>query len=155
MKQVTLCFLRREDQILLALKKRGFGAGNLNGVGGKLMSGEAPEQAAVREAEEEIGVKIKISNLEKVAELKFFFPHKPEWNLFCHVYITKKWTRVPVETEEMKPAWFPISQLPFESMWADDPHWLPRVIRGEKIKGKFHFLSDNSVQKFSVRQAFF
>lgn len=34
MKKVTIVFLVRDDKILLAMKKRGFGEGKWNGVGG-------------------------------------------------------------------------------------------------------------------------
>ena len=33
--ETTLCILRKDNQILLALKKRGFGTGKYNGVGGQ------------------------------------------------------------------------------------------------------------------------
>lgn len=40
MRQATLCFLIREvngeNELLLAMKKKGFGQGKWNGVGGKL-----------------------------------------------------------------------------------------------------------------------
>ena len=38
------------------MKKRGFGVGKINGVGGKVGKGETIETAAVREAHEEVGV---------------------------------------------------------------------------------------------------
>ena len=50
----TVVFLIRENQVLLAMKKRGFGEGKWNGVGGKLDPGETVEQALVRECQEEI-----------------------------------------------------------------------------------------------------
>jgi 8-oxo-dGTP pyrophosphatase MutT (NUDIX family) len=56
MKHVTIMFLRREGELLLAMKKRGFGQGKWNGAGGKAEPGETPLQAAIRETEEEIGV---------------------------------------------------------------------------------------------------
>lgn len=34
--ETTLCLLKRNDEILLAMKKRGFGTGKYNGVGGKI-----------------------------------------------------------------------------------------------------------------------
>lgn len=34
--ETTLCLLKKENSILLAMKKRGFGAGKYNGVGGKI-----------------------------------------------------------------------------------------------------------------------
>ena len=47
MKLVTLLFLRRDGQILLAMKKRGFGEGKWNGVGGKVEPGETARHGGV------------------------------------------------------------------------------------------------------------
>ncbi|MCP5842996.1 NUDIX domain-containing protein, partial [Klebsiella pneumoniae] len=65
----TLLFLRRDDELLLAMKKRGFGAGKWNGVGGKIEAGETIEDALVRECQEEINVTP--LNWQAVAELDF------------------------------------------------------------------------------------
>jgi hypothetical protein len=47
-KHYTLLFARRPGQVLLGMKKRGFGAGKWNGFGGKIEAEETCEQAAVR-----------------------------------------------------------------------------------------------------------
>lgn len=47
-KLYTLAFLRRESEILLGYKKRGFGKGKWNGFGGKVDPGETIEHAAIR-----------------------------------------------------------------------------------------------------------
>ncbi len=54
--ETTLLLLRKGNQILLAMKKRGFGAGKFNGVGGKLEENETLEDAMLRETKEEIDV---------------------------------------------------------------------------------------------------
>jgi mutator protein MutT len=115
MKNTTLLFLVKKEgevvtDICLAMKKRGFGAGRYNGVGGKVESGESIEEAVKREAEEEIGVTV--GEMEKCAELAFTFPHKEDWNQLVHVYMTDSWTGDIVETEEMKPEWFAVSAIP-------------------------------------------
>lgn len=136
----------KDDKVLLAMKKRGFGEGKFNGVGGKVEKGESVVEACVREAEEEIGVKIKAhevkSTLTLRALLRFYFDRKPEWNQVCHVFVAYKWDGEPIETEEMKPQWFPIAKLPFEKMWIDDPLWLPKVLVGESLEAEFHFSAD-------------
>ncbi len=139
MKTCTLCFLLKDDQVLLAMKKRGFGEGKWNGVGGKVKEEESIEEATVREAEEEIGVKIRPEHLDKVAEIFFKFKEKSDWDLICHVYFTREWQGEPVESEEMAPQWYKQDQLPFESMWVDDPHWLPLVLSGKKLNCEFCF----------------
>ncbi len=139
MKQTTLCFLQKDDQLLLAMKKRGFGVGKWNGVGGKVGKDEAVERATIRETEEEIGVVIVSKDLKKVADLYFKFVDKEEWNQHCSVYMTSVWKGEPTESEEMKPQWYQEKVLPYGQMWVDDKYWLPRVLAGEKIEAYFIF----------------
>ncbi|MFH1053322.1 MAG: 8-oxo-dGTP diphosphatase [Candidatus Woesearchaeota archaeon] len=153
MRNVTLVYLVKGEHILLGMKKRGFGKGKWNGLGGKLNSEETLAKAAVREVKEEIGVDLSEENLRKVGELDFFFTNAPkgeEWDQKVHVYLIDKWIGEPIETEEIKPEWFDMKDLPFSSMWADDPHWMPLVLSGEKVKGRFTFGEDNEkiIKKF-------
>ena len=146
MRKDTLLFLIDGDaqKILLAMKKRGFGSGKYNGVGGKVDSGENIEAAAVREAREEICVEVNERDLQKAAVLRFSFEGKPEWNIECHVFTARAWEGKPLETEEMAPQWFFLDAIPFEKMWVDDKHWLPQVLEGKKLDGDFHFSGDGS-----------
>ena len=68
-KHLTICFLHDDEKVLLAMKKRGFGEGWWNGYGGKLIEGETPEEAAIRELEEESGIRAK--RIEKRGFLVF------------------------------------------------------------------------------------
>ena len=147
--QGTLVFLRRDDEVLLAMKKRGFGAGNWNGVGGKVEAGEEVRAAAVREVQEEIGVTPLA--LESVARLTFRYPKGKitEWD--GYVYICTEWKGEPIETEEMAPRWFKLGDIPYEQMWADDPHWLPLVLAGKRVKAEFTFDADNKVTEHDVQ----
>lgn len=146
----TLCFLIKKDKVLLAMKKRGFGKGRWNGVGGKLNVGETVKQAAIREAEEEIGVIIK--QMEKVAVLDFYFPNNLDWNQRVTVFIAKKWDKEPLETEEMAPKWFNKNNLPFKLMWSDDIYWLPKVLDGKKIKAEFLFGENDTLLDYKVKE---
>lgn len=139
MRKATLCILRRPGEILLAMKKRGFGLGRWNGVGGKPQGDETIEQAALREMEEEIGVQATEEQLEKVGSLKFYFKNKTDWDQEVHIYFVNNWEGEPAESEEMRPAWFAHDDIPFAEMWPDDILWLPRAIAGEKLTGEFYF----------------
>ncbi|PIR89820.1 DNA mismatch repair protein MutT [bacterium (Candidatus Gribaldobacteria) CG_4_10_14_0_2_um_filter_33_15] len=152
MKQATLCLLIKENskEILLAMKKRGFGAGKWNGVGGKFDPEKDKNvlEAAIREAKEEIGVLIK--DLEKVAVLDFYFPEVPEdfnWNQTVHVFIAKDWEGKPEESEEMLPKWFSFDEIPLSGMWDDDKFWLHHVLEGKKLKAEFIFNKKEQVIK--------
>ena len=141
-----MCLLIKENQegkeLLLAMKKRGFGIGKWNGVGGKLDPEKGDKNildVAIREAREELGVKIK--DPEKVALLSFYFPYVPdkEWDQDVHVFLVKEWEGEPAETEEMAPEWFKEEDIPFDNMWSDDKLWLPQVLNGKKLKAEFFF----------------
>lgn len=144
MKEATICLLikngQEDKEILLAMKKRGFGIGKWNGVGGKFDLGKGDKNmtdAAIRETEEEIGVHIK--ELEKVALLNFTFPYNSDWNQIVHVFFAHNWEKEPIESEEMSPKWFKISDIPYDKMWDDDKFWLPKILDGKKLKADFIF----------------
>ena len=142
MKHVTLLFLRRENQILLAMKKRGFGVDKWNGVGGKLDEGETPEQAAIRECQEEITVTP--HNIQPAGELHFF--DRPDVEHYCHVYVTTEWEGEPEETEEMRPQWFDTSDIPYDYMWPDDIEWMPKLLAGQLFKGTIVIENDSIIE---------
>lgn len=136
--ETTLLFLRKENKILLARKKKGFGFGKWNGIGGKLEQGETPEQAMIRETEEEIFVTP--TEYEKVGIINFIEYYKDELaTINMHVYVATKWDKTPKESIEMLPEWFEIDNLPWNDMLPDDSFWLPFVLEEKKIKAHFEF----------------
>ena len=141
MQECSLVFLYKpkEKRILLAMKKRRFGEGKWNGVGGKLEGNETIIESAVRETKEEIFVEIKESDLKQVATIAFFFENNKAWDQRATVFFVEKWQHEPLETEEMKPRWYDIDKIPYDTMWIDDSYWLPRVLNGEKLKATFTF----------------
>lgn len=152
MLQTTLCFLMKDNQICLAMKKRGFGAGRWNGIGGKLDPGENIIQATIRELEEEIVVKTQPNFLIKVGLFKFYFKNNPDWNQDMHTFFIRQWRGEPQETEEMRPQWFELKNIPYDKMWVDDIHWLPRALAGQNLEGEFYFSDEGkTLEKFEVR----
>lgn len=143
-KRLTLVFLTKEGQVLLAMKKRGFGAGRWNGLGGKLDPGESYEQAMKREAYEEALVRPK--SYELAAVIRFDeYDGQEEVVHKVSVYLCQTWDGDPTETEEMSPNWFEKDKLPLDKMWDDDRYWLPRVLAGEKLKCHFRLDSGDKV----------
>ena len=149
LKQVTLAFIIKGDEILLAMKKRGFGAGLWNGYGGKLKDGENIYAAAKREVKEEIGIEVK--SMKKVGVLDFYFEgDNPDWNQQVHVFLIERYNGEPKESEEMLPKWFKINEIPYERMWEEDKFWLPKVIEGHSVYGRFLFGADNKLKEKHV-----
>ena len=151
----TLVFLLRGNpptEILLGLKKNGFGQGKLNGFGGKIEPNESVEVAAARELKEECGIEVALADLHHVAHLDFIFPFKPEWDQVVNAFIAHLWRGESIETLEMKPIWFKTNAIPYDKMWADDFRWLPLVLQGKHIEAAFTFKEDNeSVETASVK----
>jgi 8-oxo-dGTP pyrophosphatase MutT (NUDIX family) len=154
MRDVTIVFLVRKDrsEVLLAMKKRGFGEGLWNGYGGKVEREDKDiSSSAVRECREEAEVEIR--SPKKVAEIDFFFVDKPEWDQRAHVFLVEKWDGEPVETEEMRPKWFKVDEIPFEKMWVDDVIWLPRILDGESLKMEFSFKGSDEIVAQKIEKA--
>jgi 8-oxo-dGTP diphosphatase len=131
----TLLFVVRGDKVLLIRKKRGHGAGKINGPGGKLEGGETPLECAVRETLEEVGV-VALAP-QRVGLLKFLDTVDAQW--LGHVYLARDCRGEPCETEEARPLWFPMPDIPYDEMWEDDRIWLPRVLAGSSVNGEFLF----------------
>lgn len=134
MKLVTLLFLLKDDEVLLAMKKRGHGVGKWNAPGGKADPGENEYQAAIRECQEEIGVTP--INPKLVGKIKFYDKADPSFGHHAHVFIANEWEGEPVETEEMRPQWFKIKDIPYKQMWQDDKLWIPIMLNGKLFEAE-------------------
>jgi 8-oxo-dGTP diphosphatase len=133
----------KDGQVLLIHKKRGLGAGKVNGPGGKLELGESAHDAAVREVQEEIGVTP--LHLEERGVLRFQFTDG--YSLHCVVFVATDLDGEPGPSPEADPFWVPVDQVPYEKMWADDRHWLPHVLAGSKFEGWFEFDGETMLSK--------
>lgn len=146
MKKVcTLCIIHDNSRILLGMKKRGFGSGfnankqgfgmgKWNGFGGKVEQGELIEDAAKGEIIEEAGVEA--TSLEKMGQIDFKFAGDNQ-SLEVHVFKVSSFTGEAIESDEMRPQWFNIDEIPFDNMWPDDKYWLPLLLQGKKFKAEF------------------
>jgi 8-oxo-dGTP diphosphatase len=137
----TLLFVVQDGRVLLIRKKRGLGAGKINGPGGRLEPGETPLAAAIREVEEEVCVTPR--QVEHLGELSFQFVDG--YGLHAHLFRARGFDGEPRETDEALPSWFSLDALPFDEMWADDRLWLPRVLAGERVLGRFVFDGERMV----------
>ncbi|MCX6744376.1 MAG: 8-oxo-dGTP diphosphatase [Candidatus Parcubacteria bacterium] len=142
----TLCYLlNNQNQVLLIMKKKGFGQGRWNGPGGKVKPGETPEQAAMREVEEETGYKP--ANLTNLGYIEFIWETKTENNQICHIFLTKEFTGEMRESDECLPQWYDIDKIPLDQMWPDDKFWLLDALTGKETKYRFFFDENNNYLK--------
>lgn len=135
MKRVlTLCIIHQHPRVLLGMKKRGFGVGRWNGFGGKVQEGESIEESIKREIQEEVG--LEVEDLNKSGIIEFQLQSTNE-TLEVHIFKVKNFKGEITESEEMKPQWFHIDEIPFQEMWPTDAYWFAMLLKGKKFKGRF------------------
>ncbi|XP_038211909.1 7,8-dihydro-8-oxoguanine triphosphatase-like [Zerene cesonia] len=150
-KVFTLVFLRKDKEILLGLKKRGFGVNKWNGFGGKLEPNESILEAASRELKEECCVDVKTVDLKNIAHLEFTFEGEPTL-MDVRVFSTNVFQGTPQETDEMRPKWFHCDQVPFDEMWPDDRIWFPYMLKGILFYGKFHYKGFDTILNHHIEE---
>jgi len=144
--RATLLFVIRDGQILLIRKKRGLGAGKINGPGGRLEAGESPLEAAIREVQEEVGVTP--TGIRLRGELCFQFVDG--YGIHVHVFSATGCHGEVRESDEALPLWTPLAEIPYDEMWVDDAIWLPWMLEGKRFAGRFLFDGDTLLDQQSA-----
>ena len=134
----TLLIVIKNNKILLAQKKRGFGVGLFNGVGGKRQKNETIYEAMLRETKEEIDIVPLDAKLVAIMDFDLYLKGENVTEKM-HTYIATSYEGEPTESEEMKPQWFDLDSIPYDNMFQDDILWLPEVLKGNKVKATFGF----------------
>lgn len=146
MERTCLCLVRRHAQrgpeVLLGLKKTGFGAGKWVGLGGHIEPGEKPAAAAAREVAEESSLVVPADSLQHMASIEFRFPARPSWDQTAQVYVTWVYEGEPAESDEISPRWFGEEDMPLPLMWDDARYWLPSVLAGQHVDVTITFADD-------------
>lgn len=140
--KATLIFVLQAHDVLLIRKKRGLGAGKINGPGGKLEPGESSQLCAHREIREELCVDV----AESIDRGRLRFQFINGYSIDVQVFVANRFKGTPTETEEAVPLWFKITDIPYDEMWADDRIWLPRVLAGDRVDGRFLFDDDRLLE---------
>lgn len=142
--EATVCFLVRDNKVLLARKTRGIGAGCLNGYGGGPEDVDTCiEDTNAREMHEESdGTIINQDATHKVGIINFH-NQKESGGEFCctvHFFVCTDWINDPKETEEMsEPTWFSINDLPVYEMMPGDAAAVPPMLAGKKIRADVYY----------------
>ena len=51
-------------------------------------------------------------------------------------------------TDEMRPAWYSVDDIPYAQMWEDDPYWLPLLVAGTPFIGRADFDAKPGKQEY-------
>ena len=136
--RATLLFVMRGERVLCIRKKRGLGAGKINGPGGKIDAGETAAQAAVRETQEELG----ITPVGVQARGAIDFQFVDGYALRVYIFTASGYRGEPMETDEAIPIWVSTEAMPYDEMWADDRLWMPLLFAGQTVGGRALFDGD-------------
>lgn len=134
----TLLFVIRDGRVLCIRKKRGLGAGKINGPGGKIDPGETAEQAAIREVEEEL--RVTPVGVQPCGEIDFQFVDG--YSIRVYIFTASDCRGEPQETAEAIPLWLDTEHMPYDEMWADDRLWMPMMFAGQTVGGRAIFDGD-------------
>lgn len=154
MKTATLVLLVKDGSVILAKKKKKVGVGKWNGYGGKVEGSDSIRKTAKDEVKQESGVVIEESDLEEVGLVVFHINAEPAWKV--HVFIARRWTNEPEESDEMgKPEPFKLDNIPYHEMLSADQKWMPLVLSGKKIKADAYYDAEMNLKDFSFTESTF
>lgn len=142
---MTLCILRKGEDLLMGLKKLRLGVGNYNGFGGKVDPGETLEECIIREVKEESG--LELLKFEKRGVMSF---ELDEYINEVHIFEGLSWVGEPVETDEMAPIWLKIDELPYDKMWESDKMWHRYFFNREQFEGWLIFDKNHQILDYKI-----
>lgn len=143
----TLVYLIHAHHVLLALKKRGFGANLWNAPGGKIEFGETAKIAAIRETKEEVGATPELD--EPLGEILYHDKIHGSWKVT--VYRSEAFSGDIYESEEMRPQWFTFDAIPYDQMWPGDELWVPFVLSNTKFYAELWFDGSGKLEKKDIQ----
>jgi 8-oxo-dGTP diphosphatase len=134
-----------QPHVLLGEKLTGLGVGNIVGPGGKAEPGETPQQTAVREVWEEVGLVISEDDLVPIATITYPFLERDWLSQRSFVFACHTFTGTIQGSTELAASWWPIDRVPYERMWADAKLWLPRALEGSFVSATFEIGLEDEV----------
>jgi len=119
MRKAIICFVRRENEVLLLLHEYSWGH-VWGGVSGYIEAGEQVEEAVIREVKEEIHIDIQKENLQFLGTQGIFT-----------IFETYQWTGTPMSMEDgiLSTKWFPITDISYDKMHERSREWLPKLLK--------------------------
>ena len=146
MKRTTICYIEKENQYLMLYrnkKKEDYNKGKWIGIGGKIESGETPEQCILREVKEETGLTLTAYQYRGIIRFTFDLWEDEEMYLYTATDFEGELNK---ECSEGELAWCPINEVMNLNTWEGDRIFLQKLIDGETgIDLTLHYKGDELV----------
>lgn len=118
-------------------------AGKWNGLGGKFLAGESPEECALREIHEESGLRARSVELRGVLTFPLFTPGE-DWYVF--VFISRDFEGDLIDSPEGVLAWIPTDKLFDLELWEGDRIFLPWLDQRLFFSAKFYYRESRLIE---------
>ena len=149
MKIGTLCYISNGDKTLMLhriKKENDMHKNKWNGLGGKLIPGETPEECVIREVKEESGLSIDSPKLKGIITFPKF-DDIDDWLVF--VYVSNNFTGKLIECDEGVLKWIENDYLLKLNLWEGDKIFMSWLKKDVFFSAKFHY-KNNKYVKHSV-----
>jgi 8-oxo-dGTP diphosphatase len=140
-RRTCISIVRKDDEVLMFLKRKGLGEGFYNFPGGKVEPNEDPCQCASRELREETC--LEAQSLRRIGEITYNLDNG-EISVMS-VFQVDSFEGTMCDSPEGKPFW--TKEIPLDKMWEDDRIWIPLAMSGKKFQCQFFFSSDWKIYK--------
>ena len=133
----TLCYVRHKGKTLMlhrVKKENDYHEGKWNGLGGKFEPGETPEECAIREVEEESGLKIEDPRLCGFIVFPEF-DGENDWNVF--IFTADEFSGKLIDSPEGKLEWISDKKLFDLNLWEGDKIFINWVLDKKFFTAKF------------------
>jgi len=133
----TLCYVQSGDSTLMihrVKKDNDMHLGKWNGLGGKLIPGESPEECAIREVYEESGLRVIDLKLKGILTFPKFQPGE-DWYAF--VFVIDQFEGELIDSPEGHLSWIKKENILDLNLWDGDRFFLPWLDEPGIFSAKF------------------
>ncbi|HEK9098854.1 TPA: 8-oxo-dGTP diphosphatase [Bacillus pseudomycoides] len=153
----TLCFIRRNEEILMLNREYDPVKGLWNGVGGKIESGETPLESAIREIKEETDIDVKNNQIHFKGIITWEVDHTYSGGMYAYVVDVSNnfYYETPKKTTEGILDWKDVSWILSEYNYGVGkmiPHFLPKMLNEPHVLEHKCVIINNTLVEYDCKE---
>lgn len=132
----TVCFLKDNDEILLAETVYSSRIRKFTGIGGEVTSEKRLEVETVQYLYDDLRITVYPHDLEKAGVLHRISENEQNEIIAdesLHIFTCEKWQGDIKATPGRKPQWFTLDTIPYDETLEYEEKWLPLIMDQEKV----------------------